>query len=179
MQCLYSRWRVGEVESVGKYPRRLATVVDDGICRLCHHSEESTLHLATCCEGTDAYRLVHDISRWTLVHESPGNILRIVEFDQWLRCQLQYDRKPPDFGMTQTLKDFYHEQRKRRKAYEDAKTESGQVGSIGRTSGVRTAKRQRKSRARRYVKTVKIGLMASTQRQKQRKRKSLTQNNGE
>ena len=99
--------RVGEVESVGKYPRRLKMVDDDGRCRLCQRVEETPLHLVSSCEGTESYRLVHDISRRTLVRETPENILRIVEFDQWLRNRLQYDRKPPELGLPETLQHFY------------------------------------------------------------------------
>ena len=167
MESLFSRYRVGEVESVGKYPRRLKMVDDDGRCRLCQRAEETPLHLVSCCEGTESYRLVHDISRSTLVHETPENILRIVEFDQWLRNRLQYDRKPPEFGLPETLQHFYQERRKRRKEYENGDIEPTQMG-------VRTAKHRRYSDERKRV-TTDHGLLAPVQEQRQNKRKSLTQ----
>ena len=111
LQCLYSRWRVGEVESVGKYPRRLRWI-DSPICRLCGHPEETTLHLLIDCAGTSFYRAIHGISYLTLVFETPSNILRIAQFDAWLRRILPCPQRPND----QTLQAITSEALNKRKA---------------------------------------------------------------
>ena len=106
-QTLYSRWRLGEVESAGRYPRRLKWILSP-MCRACGHPVETTVHLLTSCAGTSAYRANHGISIDTLVHETPANILRIAQFDAWIRTTFPFDQPISDFGLgdllTATLK---------------------------------------------------------------------------
>jgi hypothetical protein len=84
LQTLYSRWRVGEVESAGVYPRRLKWILEPH-CRFCRHPCETTVHLLSDCPATLAYRVEHGISLDTLRHECPENIYAISRFDAWIR----------------------------------------------------------------------------------------------
>ena len=61
LQTLYSRWRLGEVESAGRYPRRLKWIFSPK-CRACGHPIETTVQLLTTCPGTSAYRAHHSVS---------------------------------------------------------------------------------------------------------------------
>jgi hypothetical protein len=87
LQCLYSRWRVGEVESCGVFPRRM-TWIDSPVCRYCCYPCETTFHLLTDCPGTASYRLAHGLSTDVLVCESPDNIIRVAQFDAFIRHTL-------------------------------------------------------------------------------------------
>jgi len=51
LQTLYSRWRLGQVESCGTYPRKLKWVEQPG-CHLCSFPCVTTFHLLTDCAGT-------------------------------------------------------------------------------------------------------------------------------
>ena len=103
LQCLFSRWRIGETESVGPYPRHLKWVQSPS-CRLCHRRKETVTHLISDCPGTSVYRNHHAISLLTLQTESPTNILKITLFDQWLRGILPFDSRPTDKGLDQALR---------------------------------------------------------------------------
>ena len=106
-QTLHSRWRLGEVESAGRCPRRLKWILTP-TCRACGHPVETTVHLLTSCAGASAYRANHSISIDTLVHETPANVLRIAQFDAWIRVTFPFDLPISDFGLgdllTATLK---------------------------------------------------------------------------
>jgi len=90
LQTLFSRWRVGKVESCGVYPRRMKWLEDPG-CRFCGYPCETTVHLLDSCPGTASYRLARGISFDTLAHESPESILCIASFDAFIRRCLRCD----------------------------------------------------------------------------------------
>jgi len=83
LQSLYSRYRIGEVESCGVYPRRMGWI-EDPRCRFCSHPCETFVRLLNACPDTAAYCITHGISFDTLVNEMPENILRIAHFDAFL-----------------------------------------------------------------------------------------------
>jgi hypothetical protein len=114
LQCLYSRWRVGEVESVGIYPRRLDWI-SSPMCRLCGYPSETTVHLLTTCPGTYPTRASLGISFDTLVNESPDNIIRIARFDTWLRSVLPIDQ----LMATQGISAILHDTLRKRKVQND------------------------------------------------------------
>jgi hypothetical protein len=96
LQTLYSRWRVGEVERCGVYPRRMKWI-EDPRCRFCRYPCETTVHLLSDCPDTAEYRITHGMSFDTLVHETPANIILIAEFDALIRRRLgcHYIRTQP------------------------------------------------------------------------------------
>ena len=103
-QCLITRWRLGEVETVGRYPRRLGWTEIE-CCRLCGSPDESPCHLLSSCPGTFFYRLVHDLSTDDLLDSSSSAALKVVRFDGWLRTILPYAKIPPNFGIFDHLHD--------------------------------------------------------------------------
>ena len=83
LQCLFSRWRLGQVDSCGNYPRHLGyTETSCSLCRLCGLAPESPLHLLTECPRLFQFRFARNISLETLRYDSPGNILSIAYFDR-------------------------------------------------------------------------------------------------
>lgn len=84
LQCLYSWWHVGEVESAGVYPHRLDWIQSPR-CHLCVYPSETTVHLLSNCPGMYPTRASLGISFDTLVSETPDSILWIARFDTWLR----------------------------------------------------------------------------------------------
>ena len=95
LQTLYSRWRLGQVESCGTYPRKLK-FVETPACRFCHYPCETTFHLLTTCPGTAAYRAINGLSLDTIRNDSCSNILAIARFDSFIRAVLPYDSVPPN-----------------------------------------------------------------------------------
>ena len=70
------------------------------MCRACGHPIETTVHLLTDeCAGTSSYRAHHGISVETLVSETPADILRIAQFDAWIRQTFPFDQPIRDFGL--------------------------------------------------------------------------------
>jgi hypothetical protein len=114
LQCLYSRWRVGEIETVGIYPRRLGWI-SSPLCRLCGYPSETTVHLLTACPGTYPTRASLGISFDTLVIESPDNIIRIARFDAWLRSVLPLEQ----LMATQGISAILRETMRKRKVHHD------------------------------------------------------------
>jgi hypothetical protein len=110
LQTLYSRWRVGEVESCGVYPRRLQWIADPQ-CRFCGYPCETTVHLLSTCPDTAAYRLTHGISFDTLVDETPENIMRIAHFDAFIRRVLGCTH----YRCNESLKAILYEHERKRK----------------------------------------------------------------
>ena len=74
-------------------------VISTPACQLCGHPEETLAHLLLDCICTAAYRANHGISAATLTDESADNILRLAQFDNWLRRVLPFDIRPPDHGL--------------------------------------------------------------------------------
>jgi len=96
LQCLFSRWRCGQVDSCGGYARHLGFLADDGsLCRFCCQAKESPFHLCTTCMAFTTYRWVHNISLDTLFYDSPRNILAIATFDNYISQTLPYIQQPP------------------------------------------------------------------------------------
>jgi hypothetical protein len=116
LQTLYSRWRVGEVESCGVYPRRLQWI-EDPRCRFCGYPCETTVHLLSTCPDTAAYRLTHGISFDTLVDETPENIIRIAHFDAFIRRVLGCTHYRCNKSLTAIL---YEHERKRKMVSPDS-----------------------------------------------------------
>lgn len=97
-QTLYSRWRLGCIESCGTYAKALH-FTNASSCRFCSSTTESPHHLLTDCPGTYLYRDVNHLSIEDLATESPSSMMKIVRFDRWLRHTLPYVMTPPDFGV--------------------------------------------------------------------------------
>ena len=95
LQCLYSRWRIGQVDSCGKYPRHLGYLASDLPCRFCLSPHESPVHLLSLCPGTLLYRCCHGLSLETLRSDSPENIVLIAKFDSWISNTLPFVICPP------------------------------------------------------------------------------------
>ena len=95
LQCLYSRWRIGQVDSCGKYPRHMGYLSSQLPCRFCFSPSESPLHLLTLCPGTLAYRCSHGLSLETLRSDSPEDIVLIAKFDSWISSTLSFESYPP------------------------------------------------------------------------------------
>ena len=84
LQCLFSRWRTGQVDSCGTYPRHLG-YLNDPRCRFCHYPIETTTHLLTSCPGTAPWRALHSVSSLdTLRRDFPLNIISIAQFDAFI-----------------------------------------------------------------------------------------------
>ena len=50
LQTLFSRWRTGQVDSCGKYPRKIVhPYLENPACHFCNFPVETTLHLLTTC----------------------------------------------------------------------------------------------------------------------------------
>ena len=111
-QTLFSRYRCNRVESAGEYPRKLGYIIDTS-CRLCGHPQETILHLLVDCVGTSAYRSEHNISINTLATESSSSMLKVAEFDAWIRKTVHYDTQPPSYRIQATL-DLLEKRRKRK-----------------------------------------------------------------
>ena len=95
LQTLYSRWRIGQVDSCGTYPRRISKpYVENPACRFCGFQIETTLHRLTVCPGTSFYRAIHGISLATLVLDTQANMLAIACFDSFLAHTLPFDTYP-------------------------------------------------------------------------------------
>jgi len=95
LQTLYSRWRIGQVESCGIYARKLK-FVESPQCRFCGFPTETTIHLLTDCPDTASIRANNGISLDTLRYDTRGNILAIACFDAFIRNTLPYDKEPPN-----------------------------------------------------------------------------------
>ena len=96
LQCLFSRWRLGQVDSCGSYPRHLGFIEDDDrLCRFCYSANETTLHLCATCPALQTYRAAHNISLDTLYTDSKHNILTIAAFDNYISNILPYVTHPP------------------------------------------------------------------------------------
>jgi hypothetical protein len=95
LQCLYSRWRIGQVDSCGKYPRHMGYVSSDLPCRFCLSPNESPVHLLSLCPGTLSYRFRHGLSLETLCSDSPEDIVLIAKFDYWISTTLPFVICPP------------------------------------------------------------------------------------
>jgi len=95
LQTLYSRWRIGQVESCGTYARKLK-FVESPQCRFCGFPTETTIHLLTDCPDTASIRANNGISLDTLRYDTRGNILAIACFDAFIRNTLPYDKEPPN-----------------------------------------------------------------------------------
>jgi hypothetical protein len=96
LQCLFSRWRLGQVDSCGSYSRHLGFT--EGNCSLCHFcstATESPLHLCTTCPAFTSYRNDHNISLSTLSHDSSTNILAIAGFDEFISRITTFINPPP------------------------------------------------------------------------------------
>ena len=102
LQCLYSRWRVGEVESAGVYLRWL-NWIQSPQCRLCGYPSETTVHLLCDCPGSYPTRASLGISFDTLVCETPENVLPITRFDAWLRHTLPVEQSMTDASLLAIL----------------------------------------------------------------------------
>ena len=95
LQTLYSRWRIGQVDSCGTYPRRIShPYIENPACRFCGFPIETTLHLLTMCPGTSLYRATHGISLATLAFDTQANMLAIACFDSFLAHALPFDNYP-------------------------------------------------------------------------------------
>ena len=95
IQTLFSRWRIGQVDSCGTYPRRIThPYVENPACRFCNYPLETTLHLLTECSGTSLYRAVHGISLDTLAFDTQANMLAIACFDSFVAHALPFDIYP-------------------------------------------------------------------------------------
>ena len=93
IQTLYSRWRLGQVDSCGTYPRKLKWIANPA-CRFCCLPKETILHLVSQCPGTQPFRTQHGLSLSTLITDSHDNMLTIAQFDSFLRSVLPFDSPP-------------------------------------------------------------------------------------
>ena len=109
LQTLFSRWRVGEVETCGVYPRHMGWI-NNPRCHFCGHPCETVVHLLTACPDTTAYCDTHGISFDTLVNETPENILRIAHLDAFIRRELGCNYY--SHGVTDTVLREFERKRK-------------------------------------------------------------------
>ena len=93
IQTLYSRWRLGHVDSCGTYPRKLQWIANPA-CRSCGFPTETIHHLLTQCPGTLLYRRQHGLSLHTLTTDTRDNMINIAQFDSYLRHTLPFDSPP-------------------------------------------------------------------------------------
>ena len=93
IQTLYSRWRLGQVDSCGTYPRKLTWIANPA-CRFCGFPKETIAHLITNCPGTAPFRSQHGLSLSTLINDTCDNMILIAQFDSFLRSVLPYDSPP-------------------------------------------------------------------------------------
>ena len=102
LQALYSRWRLGEVETAGEYPRRM-NWIQSPKCRFCSCPKETIIHLLMDCPGLTSYRYTTKVAIGDLQNDSPAAIYRIARLDDWLRYADPVN-EIPDFGVTEGLR---------------------------------------------------------------------------
>lgn len=84
LHTLYSRYRVGKVESCGVYSCHLKWLANPW-CHFCGYPCKTIFHLLTSCPDTTTFCVAHGISFDTLVNETSENILLITQqFDTFL-----------------------------------------------------------------------------------------------
>ena len=105
LQCLFSKYRLGVAESCGRMPRHLGLLASDS-CRLCGNPRETIHHLLFECPGTDVIRRLNRLSPSTLQRDSPQSILKISQFDYWIRHTLDQSYTDAHFNK-QYDKDLY------------------------------------------------------------------------
>ncbi len=116
LQTLFSRWRTGQVDSCGKYPRRIThPYLENPACRFCNFPVETTLHLLTTCPGTSLYRAVHGISLETLAVDTQANMLAIACFDSFLAHTLPFDHYPKNQATIDKALSSVFESKKRKR----------------------------------------------------------------
>jgi hypothetical protein len=94
LQCLFSRWRLGKLDSCGTYSRIMNYVDKNTPCRFCSGPTETPLHLLVSCPGTTSYRVTHGLSLATLQQDTPVNLFAIATFDTWISQVLPFPRFP-------------------------------------------------------------------------------------
>lgn len=102
LQCLHSRYRLGETETAGPYPRRLDWL-ESPYCRLCQGAKEDIPHLLLSCPGTRPYLDAHGPTARQLRCDDLEAITATAVFDEWLRTVLPSTHTPPDFHIRQDL----------------------------------------------------------------------------
>ena len=116
LQTLFSRWRIGQVDSCGTYPRRIKhPYVENPACRFCNFPIETTLHLLTECPGTSLYHAVHGISLTTLAFDLQANMLALACFDSFVAHTLHFDNYPRNQLTVQKALSVVFESRKRKR----------------------------------------------------------------
>ena len=112
---VWSRYRCNRSECAGEYPR-LMKYTNDLSCRLCGYPRETISHLLDSCSGTRAFCEEHRLSTATLVDESPSSLLKIAQFDGWIRSNLHFNSQPPANRIQPTLT---HLEDRRKRSHDD------------------------------------------------------------
>ena len=112
LQTLLSRFRVDRLESAGTYPRKLQNITNP-VCRLCGYPKETILHLLSNCIGTDFYRQSHNLSVQTLESSTLASMVKIANFNEWIRWVGYFDHRPPDYRVQATLVQLRKEKKRK------------------------------------------------------------------
>jgi len=111
-QTLFSRWRLGQVESCGTYPRKLKWV-EQSNCRFCSSPCETTFHLLTTSPGATTTRAYIGVSLDALCCDTAHNVIAIAHFDTFIRSVLPYASPSPltSLVLTSLLKAIAQQKR--------------------------------------------------------------------
>jgi hypothetical protein len=135
LQTLFSRYRMGSVDSCGSYPRHLGYIPRDSPCRFCTVAKETPSHLLNSCPGTAAYRILFGLSPTTLLHDTPSNLLAIALFDDYITMVHPIEQNRYQHRLTQAMVTFLDRKRDREPSTPDLTSSTSPVEP--------TAKRQR------------------------------------
>jgi len=119
LQTLYSRYQCDRAEVAGTYPWRL-NYINNPACRFCGCSRETLLHLFEDCFGTRSYRDQHSLNSQTLASETPAALLKVAEFDSWIRRTLPFNARPPSYRVQAALNQMKEERKRNREDENDA-----------------------------------------------------------
>ncbi len=67
------------------------------------------------CIGTQYYRQQHNLSTQTLVCDTPSSMLKVANFDIWIRRIGHYDSRPPGYRVEATLNRIENERKRKDK----------------------------------------------------------------
>ena len=110
-QTLFSRYRMGSVDSCGSYPRHLGYLPKGSLCRFCSVAKETPYHLLRSCPGTANYRSIFGLSLKTLHHDTPSNMLDIALFDDYITTVHPVQKNQFQQRLTTALVTFLDQKR--------------------------------------------------------------------
>ena len=126
-QTLFSRYRMGSVDSCGSYPRHLGYLPKGSPCRFCSVAKETPFHLLRTCPGTANFRFLFGLSPRILFHDTSSNLLNIALFDDFLTMVHPVERNRYQQKITQALVPFLRRKRKREPSGSDSRNLSSQL----------------------------------------------------